>query len=137
MTFKCSCGPAISCTYPNCKEGLNWKEPAQQENSFSVEEWTELYRLREEVKGPSGYATWRDAAIDERIKRVEAARAAQQERKPRLTEEEVGLLVTDFVRQEGWPLHGLVRRVETYLSERKPTAQASGADFAYIGPPLD
>lgn len=62
---------------------------------------------------------------------------AQQERKPRLTEEEVGLLVTDFVRQEGWPLHGLVRRVETYLSERKPEVQATGADFAYIGPPLD
>lgn len=31
MTFKCNCGPAISCTYPNCKDGLDWKEPEQPE----------------------------------------------------------------------------------------------------------
>lgn len=38
MTFKCSCGPAIRCKYPNCKEGLDWKEPelAKPEPTFGL-----------------------------------------------------------------------------------------------------
>jgi hypothetical protein len=41
----------------------------------------EIHRLREAVKGPDGYASWQDAATDERIRRVraEAALAAQPE----------------------------------------------------------
>lgn len=34
--------------------------------------YAELYRLREAVKGPPGYATWNDAASAERSKRVQA-----------------------------------------------------------------
>jgi hypothetical protein len=33
--------------------------------------WAELYRLREDVKGPEGVATWKEAAISERMKRIE------------------------------------------------------------------
>ena len=34
--------------------------------------WAEIWRLREAVKGPDGYATWQDAATAERIRRVRA-----------------------------------------------------------------
>ena len=40
-----------------------------------AETWAELYRLREAVKGPKGFATWQDAAVDERHRRVKAERA--------------------------------------------------------------
>lgn len=35
-----------------------------------AELYAELYRLREEVKGPDGFATWKEAAIAERAARV-------------------------------------------------------------------
>lgn len=34
--------------------------------------WAEIWRLREAVKGPDGYATWQDAATAERSRRVKA-----------------------------------------------------------------
>jgi hypothetical protein len=37
---------------------------------LSVDDWAELHRLREEIKGPEGYATWKDAAVDEKVKRI-------------------------------------------------------------------
>lgn len=40
-----------------------------------AETWAELYRLREAVKGPKGFATWQDAAVDERHCRVQAEAA--------------------------------------------------------------
>ncbi len=36
---------------------------------FDAELWAELYTLREAVKGPEGYTSWQDAAVDERMKR--------------------------------------------------------------------
>lgn len=36
--------------------------------------WAEIYRLREAVKGPTGYNSWQEAAIDERLRRVKAER---------------------------------------------------------------
>jgi hypothetical protein len=39
---------------------------------MDAETWAELHRLRHEFKGPDGFATWKDAAIDERVKRVQA-----------------------------------------------------------------
>lgn len=38
----------------------------------------ELVRLREEVKGPTGFDTWKDAAIDERLKRVALERQLKE-----------------------------------------------------------
>lgn len=46
----------------------------------SDEDYAELYRLREEVKGPDGFATWKDAALAERLHRParsELVKAAQ------------------------------------------------------------
>ncbi|MDU9355284.1 hypothetical protein PGS10_11590 [Klebsiella sp. 141153] len=40
--------------------------------------YAELYRLREEVKGPDGFDTWKDAAIAERKARVEIEKASQR-----------------------------------------------------------
>ena len=34
--------------------------------------WAEIHRLRAEVAGPQGYATWKDAAVAERVRRVKA-----------------------------------------------------------------
>jgi hypothetical protein len=42
------------------------------DESDSVTLWAEIWRLREAVKGPDGYATWQDAATAERIRRVRA-----------------------------------------------------------------
>lgn len=41
---------------------------------MDVDEWAELYRLREDAKGPDGFGTWKDAAVAERVRRVEAER---------------------------------------------------------------
>jgi hypothetical protein len=62
--------------------GRFWKkaEPAQPATQAGAgemdsEHWAELFRLRNAVKGPDGYATWQDAATAERIRRVKAERA--------------------------------------------------------------
>lgn len=50
--------------------------PAESaEGAMTVDEWAELYRLREDAKGPDGFGTWKDAAVAERVRRVEAERA--------------------------------------------------------------
>lgn len=41
--------------------------------------WAEIHKLREEIKGPDGYQTWKDAAVDERIKRVKAEKELKAE----------------------------------------------------------
>jgi hypothetical protein len=33
--------------------------------------WAEIYRLRAELMGPDGFETWKDAAIAERLRRIE------------------------------------------------------------------
>lgn len=37
--------------------------------------WAEIHRLREELKGPEGYNTWKEAAVAERVRRVKAETA--------------------------------------------------------------
>jgi hypothetical protein len=53
------------------------EQPATQAGAGEMdsEHWAELFRLRNAVKGPDGYATWQDAATAERIRRVKAERA--------------------------------------------------------------
>lgn len=34
--------------------------------------WAEIHRLRADQRGPAGFTTWRDAAVDERLRRVAA-----------------------------------------------------------------
>lgn len=69
-----------------CERWIGWRaalsQPAPQGVAEVMEapEWAELYRLREAVKGPAGFATWQDAATDERVRRVKAeARVAELE----------------------------------------------------------
>jgi hypothetical protein len=42
---------------------------------LSDAEWAELWKLRAEVQGPNGFATWKDAAVAERLKRIAAESA--------------------------------------------------------------
>jgi hypothetical protein len=38
--------------------------------------WAEIHHLRAALQGPAGFATWQDAATDERIRRIKAERLA-------------------------------------------------------------
>jgi len=44
----------------------------QESNWTEVDLWAEIHRLRAAVKGPEGYASWQDAAIAERVRRLKA-----------------------------------------------------------------
>lgn len=69
--------------FEDCGSAEDWQENTNlgvaaikaMSRDLNAEEWSELYRLREEVKGPDGYATWQDAALAERVGRVKAERA--------------------------------------------------------------
>jgi hypothetical protein len=39
--------------------------------------WAEIHRLSEELKGPQGYETWKDAAIAERLRATKAEAKAR------------------------------------------------------------
>lgn len=38
----------------------------------AVEAWRQVHLLKAETNGPDGFATWKDAATDERVRRVKA-----------------------------------------------------------------
>jgi len=59
------------CAYAKRLEEQVKLQPADQ-GEMGSESWAELYRLREEVKGPDGYVAWKDAAVAERLRRVSA-----------------------------------------------------------------
>lgn len=44
----------------------------QEAEWTEVDLWAEIHRLRAAVKGPDGYASWQDAAVAERVRRVRA-----------------------------------------------------------------
>jgi hypothetical protein len=56
------------------QENTNLAEAAIKACDLGADEWRELFRLREAVKGPDGYATWQQAATSERVRRVKAER---------------------------------------------------------------
>jgi hypothetical protein len=56
--------------------------PANENDWTEVDLWAEIHRLRAAVQGPDGYATWQDAAVDERIKRVKAERTLRDRAHP-------------------------------------------------------
>lgn len=60
------------------KEFLN-EMPERKLAEAEPEVYAELQRLRAEIKGPAGFATWKDAALAERIARVELERKAGQD----------------------------------------------------------
>jgi len=62
-------------TFIICRLSGQWKRTDKERtplytDPLSAEVWAELHRLRHEIQGPDGFATWKDAAIAERIKRV-------------------------------------------------------------------
>ena len=44
--------------------------------------WAEIHTLRAAVAGPQGYASWQDAATDERLRRMDAERLAHERLDP-------------------------------------------------------
>lgn len=49
--------------------------------------WAEIHRLRAELQGPDGYATWKDAAIDLKLKLAEQPNLACKSVQKRLAEQ--------------------------------------------------
>jgi hypothetical protein len=62
---------------------MSSKTSVLTDKPMDAEAWAELHTLRLAIKGPDGFATWQDAATDERIRRVKAERAlAAKESEP-------------------------------------------------------
>lgn len=57
---------------------------AAQPAPMEAEAWAELHTLRLAVQGPDGFATWQDAAVAERVRRVKAEAAIAALRKDAL-----------------------------------------------------
>ena len=59
---------------------------ANRAEADAVEAWRQVHLFKAEAGGPDGFATWKDAAIDERLRRVKAEteRADLRERVARL-----------------------------------------------------
>lgn len=55
---------------------------AQPATAMPQNEWAELIRLRAEAEGPDGFATWKDAAIAERLRRKNIEEQTLQEIEP-------------------------------------------------------
>lgn len=49
------------------------------DESDPVRLWAEIHRLRAALQGPDGHATWQDAAIAERVRRVQAEKDAAEQ----------------------------------------------------------
>lgn len=66
--------------------------------------WAEILKLRAEIAGPDGYATWKDAAVAEKLRAEALARAVMadmgNQREP-LTELQIDALVQDVYSNSG------------------------------------
>lgn len=45
---------------------------AENAKADAIEAWRQVHLLKAETSGPDGFATWKDAATDERLRRVKA-----------------------------------------------------------------
>lgn len=45
------------------------------------EVWAELHKARAELRGPDGFASWQDAAVNERVRRARAVDALRHAKK--------------------------------------------------------
>lgn len=57
-------------------------EPLSGNEADPIRLWAEIWKLRNSMRGPEGFETWQDAAVDERIRRVKAE-AALPKQKPK------------------------------------------------------
>lgn len=53
-------------------ERLSILKPLDPNEDNAVRLWAEIWKLRSEARGPGDYETWRDAAVDEKMKRIKA-----------------------------------------------------------------
>lgn len=81
--------------------------------------WAEIHRLRAEMEGPAGFATWKDAAIAERLnaRKAQAALVAQGVRVNRgALQAAINMLERDA--QEGYAVRGeLAEELKLALGE--------------------
>jgi hypothetical protein len=71
---------AIEVALADAQPSYKSSSPADDDESDPVTLWAEIHRLRAAVAGPDGFASWQDAATNERIRRVRAeARIAELE----------------------------------------------------------
>lgn len=113
-------------------EGFPVRYPHPDEDD-AVALWAEIHRLRAAVQGPDGYATWQDAAVAERVRRVAAEKelAAIQAPAPAHEIEAIGEIVQiDSGDDEDGPHAWVALYGEVALGTKLYTAQspAVGAD---------
>lgn len=65
------------CQCPPVDKELNIMTELDPNESNPVRLWAEIWKFRSEAKGPEGFDTWRDAAINEKIRRLKAERDLQ------------------------------------------------------------
>lgn len=53
-------------------------KPLDSNESNPVALWAEIWKLRSQAKGPDEFETWRDCAIDEKMKRIKAEKELKE-----------------------------------------------------------
>lgn len=93
--------------------------------------WAEIHALRNAIKGPEGYATWRDAAVAERVRRVRA----EAEKVPEPVQQAVAWVEPEMLKHGGdFMAHGHHPRftLPLYLAAGRADAQPAEADALTI-----
>ena len=110
-----------------------------EENPYVL--WREIHRLRTEVQGPSGFATWQDAAVAERVRRVKAEqelRAAQPApaQEPQLVSntDELPQRLSDERIMHFWDIHAGMPTEKYPLNYKDVRAFARAIEAAIVPP---
>lgn len=128
-----------------------WEAPQQAEAMPSsdlnpdegdpVTLWAEIWRLREAVKGPDGYATWQDAATAERIRRVRAESKQAEEAKAVPTHDDTDLIeqMLEALRScsgvPHWP--ALIPTINAARKRLETPQQAEAVPLTHVLVPVD
>lgn len=89
------------------------REPTEQ---MDVEAWAELHQLRaERGPGDGSYATWKDAAVAERIRRVRAEKALVSKSEPTEAQIEARDALLDFISENGTASEGVQYYLDRYV----------------------
>ncbi len=86
--------------------------------AMDVDDWAEMHRLRAEVKGPDGYATWKDAAVAERVRRVKAERQLSERQsasEPTEVQIKARDALLDFISENGTASEGVQHYLDRYV----------------------
>lgn len=92
-----------------------------------VDLWARIHRLEAEAKGPEGFATWRDAAVAERVRRVKAEKAEAMALDAALEEAAKVIAATHVIAGRQWhagtALALQAELIEAVRALKSPTAQ--------------